>query len=89
MSITALSQMHARALCRISGGLAVLTQGAQDRWVNSYASQVRGLAQRLATQGITVYPVQATGLQLGIPRHEHDRAGLGAKGRTERSSCAR
>ena len=50
----------------ISGGVAVLTQGAQDRWVNSYASQVRGLAQRLATQGITVYPVQATGLQVGI-----------------------
>jgi VWFA-related protein len=50
----------------ISGGLAVLTQGAQDRWVNSYASQVRGLAQRLATQGITVYPVQAIGLQVGI-----------------------
>src|SRR5688572_26830201 len=50
----------------ISGGLAVLTQGAQDRWVNSYTSQVRGLAQRLATQGITVYPVQATGLQVGM-----------------------
>lgn len=50
----------------ISGGLAVLTQGAQDRWVNSYSSQVRGFAQRLATQGITVYPVQATGLQVGI-----------------------
>src|SRR5688500_9108611 len=50
----------------ISGGLAMLTQGAQDRWVNSYTSQVRGLAQRLATQGITVYPVQATGLQVGM-----------------------
>jgi VWFA-related protein len=50
----------------ISGGIAMLTQGAHDRWVNSYASQVRGLAQRLATQGITVYPVQATGLQVGM-----------------------
>jgi VWFA-related protein len=50
----------------ISGGIAVLTQGAQDRWVNTYATQVRGLAQRLATQGITVYPVQAIGLQVGI-----------------------
>jgi VWFA-related protein len=50
----------------ISGGIAVITQGAQDRWVNSYSQQVRGLAQRLATQGITVYPVQATGLQVGI-----------------------
>jgi VWFA-related protein len=50
----------------ITGGIAVLTQGAQDRWVTSYASQVRGLAQRLATQGITVYPVQAKGLQVGM-----------------------
>jgi len=62
-----LSGIHGRKnMVWISGGLAVLTQGAQDRWVNSYASQVRGLAQRLATQGITVYPVQATGLQIGI-----------------------
>ena len=43
-----------------------MTQGAQDRWVNSYASQVRGLGQRLATQGVTVYPVRATGLQVGF-----------------------
>ena len=50
----------------ISGGIAVLAQGAQDRWVTSYSSQVRGLAQRLATQGITVYPVLATGLRVGI-----------------------
>ena len=50
----------------ITGGIAVLSQGAQDRWVTSYAAQVRGLAQRLATQGITVYPVQAKGLQVGI-----------------------
>ena len=50
----------------ISGGVPVLTQGAHDRWVNSYATQVRGLGQRLATQGITVYPVQATGLRVGF-----------------------
>jgi VWFA-related protein len=50
----------------ISGGIPVLTQGAHDRWVTSYASQVRNLGQRLATQGITVYPVQATGLQVGL-----------------------
>jgi VWFA-related protein len=50
----------------ISGGIAVMTQGAHDRWVTSYASQIRTLAQRLATQGITVYPVQATGLRVGI-----------------------
>ena len=50
----------------ISGGLPIITQGAQDRWVNSYSSQVRGLAQRLATQGIAVYPVEARGLQVGL-----------------------
>jgi VWFA-related protein len=50
----------------ISGGIPVITQGAQDRWVNSYASQVRGLGQRLATQGVTVYPVRAAGLQVGL-----------------------
>jgi VWFA-related protein len=50
----------------ISGGIPVITQGARDRWVNSYSAQVRNLAQRLATQGITVYPVQATGLQVGF-----------------------
>jgi hypothetical protein len=50
----------------IGGGIPVLTQGAYDRWVNSYSAQIRGVAQRLATQGITVYPVQATGLEVGL-----------------------
>ena len=50
----------------ITGGIPILTQGARDRWVNSYATQVRGVAQRLATQGIAVYPVQATGLRVGF-----------------------
>jgi VWFA-related protein len=67
----------------ISGGIAVLAQGAQDRWVSSYASQVRGLAQRLATQGITVYPVQATGLQVGILGTSTTAAGS-SKGQEEK-----
>lgn len=50
----------------ISGGISMLNQGAYDRWVTSYAEQVRGLAHRLATQGITVYPVQARGLRVGF-----------------------
>lgn len=55
-----------KSLVWVTGGIAVLTQGAQDRWVTSYSSQVRGLAQRLATQGVTVYPAQASGLRVGI-----------------------
>ena len=50
----------------ITGGIPILTQGARDRWVNSYSTQVRGVAQRLATQGVAVYPVQATGLKVGF-----------------------
>jgi len=62
-----LSGIHGRKnMVWISGGIPIVTQGARDRWVNSYSSQVRGLGQRLATQGITVYPVQATGLQMNI-----------------------
>src|SRR5688500_3948784 len=62
-----LSGIHGRKnMVWISGGLPVLVQGAHDRWVNSYSSQVRGLAQRLATQGITVYPVEAAGLRVGV-----------------------
>jgi VWFA-related protein len=67
----------------ISGGLALLTQGAQDRWVNSYSSQVRTLAQRLATQGITVYPVQAIGLQVGLLGTTTTAAGS-SKGQAEK-----
>ncbi len=51
--------------------------------MNSYSSQIRGVAQRLATQGISVYPVQAIGARGGIARHGHDRAGS-AKGSPEK-----
>ena len=68
----------------ISGGIAVLTQGAQDRWVNSYSAQVRALGQRLATQGITVYPVQAAGLQVGMLRTATTQQGS-SKGETDRT----
>ena len=72
----------------ITGGIAMLTQGAQDRWVNSYATQVRGLAQRLATQGITVYPVQATGLQVSMLGTTTTGQGT-SRGQTETPSCVR
>jgi VWFA-related protein len=50
----------------ISGGVPIMTQGARDRWVSDYSEEMRGLARRLATQGITVYPVQASALQVGM-----------------------
>src|SRR5687768_4399025 len=50
----------------ISGGIPMLTQGARDRWVSDYTPEIRGVARRLATQGITVYPSQASALKVGL-----------------------
>jgi VWFA-related protein len=50
----------------ISGGIPMLTQGARDRWVSDYTPEIRGMARRLATQGITVYPSQASALKVGL-----------------------
>ena len=67
----------------ISGGISMLNQGAYDRWVTSYADQVRVLAHRLATQGITVYPVDARGLQVGFLGTNTTAPGT-SKGQSER-----
>jgi VWFA-related protein len=50
----------------ISGGVPVLTQGARDRWTSNYEPRIRAVAQRLASQGIAIYPVQASALQVGL-----------------------
>lgn len=67
----------------ISGGVPMVNQGAYDRWITSYAEQVRGLAHRLATQGITVYPVDAKGLRVGFLGTNTTAQGT-SKGQTER-----
>jgi hypothetical protein len=50
----------------ISGGVPVVTFGARDRWTINYEPQIRAVAQRLASQNIAVYPVQASALQVGL-----------------------
>jgi VWFA-related protein len=50
----------------ISGGVPVLTQGARDRWTSNDEPRIRTVAQRLASQGIAIYPVQASALQVGL-----------------------
>ena len=50
----------------ISGGVPVLTYGARDRWTINYEPQIRAAAQRLASQNVAVYAVQASGLQVGL-----------------------
>jgi VWFA-related protein len=51
----------------ISGGTPAMTQGGRNRSLNDYTSELRQLAQRLATQGVTVYPVRATRPPAGVP----------------------
>jgi VWFA-related protein len=51
-----------KSLVWISSGTPLLTTGTRDPWPKSYETVVRGLAQRLASEGITIYPVEATGL---------------------------
>ena len=73
----------------ISGGIAVLTQGAQDRWVNSYASQVRGAgaaARDAGHHGVSGAGDRAAGRH---SRNEHDRAGLEQGPGRRRPSCVR
>jgi len=49
-----------KSIVWISGGIPNLA--GSDGWVTSYEDDIRELAQRLASQGITMYPADATGL---------------------------
>lgn len=52
-----------KSLVWISGGIPILMTQARDRWPAGYEAAIRATAQRLASQGIAIYPVQATGLK--------------------------
>jgi VWFA-related protein len=66
----------------ISGGVPMLTQGARDRWTMNYEPEIRALAQRLASQNVAVYPVQASALQVGILGTTSTAAGT-SRGQTD------
>jgi VWFA-related protein len=46
----------------ITGGTPTVFAGVRDPWVKSYLPAIRSLAERLATEGIAMYPVVATGI---------------------------
>lgn len=52
-----------KSLVWLTGGLPVLMTQARDRWPKDYETAIRTTAERLASQGIAIYPVQATGLK--------------------------
>ena len=47
----------------ITPGTPMTSMGAGDKWVANYEKAVRALARRMATQGITLYPVEAFGIR--------------------------
>lgn len=47
----------------ITPGTPTVMVGASDPWLKNYESAIRATAHRMATQGITVYPVEATGIR--------------------------
>jgi len=46
----------------ISGGMPSMFAGVRDPWPKSYTPAIRSLAERLASEGISIYPVVATGV---------------------------
>jgi len=46
----------------ISGGTPSIFMGVRDSWPKSYLPAIKSLAERLASEGIALYPVVATGL---------------------------
>jgi VWFA-related protein len=47
----------------VTAGTPIVTVGAGDPWLKSYERAIRDTSQRLASQGVTIYPVEATGLR--------------------------
>jgi VWFA-related protein len=52
-----------KSIVWITAGTPMATVGAGDPWLKSYERAIRDTSQRLASQGVTVYPVEATGLK--------------------------
>ena len=46
----------------ITGGTPTVFAGVRDPWSKSYTQAIRTVAQRLASEGISIYPVVATGI---------------------------
>src|SRR5260221_2473658 len=47
----------------ITPGTPTISIGAGDNWLRSYEAALQNLARRMATQGITLYPVEAFGIK--------------------------
>ncbi len=52
-----------KSIVWITAGTPIATVGAGDPWLKSYERAIRDTSQRLASQGVTIYPVEATGLK--------------------------
>jgi VWFA-related protein len=52
-----------KSIVWITPGTPLMSLGASDRWLTSYEAAMLNVARRMATQGITVYPVEAFGIR--------------------------
>lgn len=52
-----------KSIVWITAGTPIVTVGGGDPRLKSYERAIRDTAQRLASQGVTIYPVEATGLK--------------------------
>lgn len=52
-----------KSLIWMTGGVPLMTQEGRDPWPANFAPAMRRLAQRLATQGVAMYPVEAAGVR--------------------------
>jgi len=52
-----------KSIVWITPGTPTMSMGASDRWITNYDTAIRNLARRMATQGITIYPVEAYGIR--------------------------
>ncbi len=65
-----------KSIVWITPGTPVISIGAGDPWLENYEKQIVNLAHRMATQGITVYPVEAYGIR--PPQMQIGSTGTGA-----------
>jgi VWFA-related protein len=61
----------------MTSGVPMMSVGSRDPWPENYESALRRVAQRLASQGISMYPVEPTGI-----RPPYLNVNAGAKGST-------
>jgi VWFA-related protein len=76
-----------KSIVWITPGTPMMASGSGDRWVTNYETAILNVARRMATQGITVYPVEAYGVRPPALKLDPPAAGA-SRGSTPASRAA-